>query len=39
MDYVSKNHSKYLLMAHLIFVCKYKKELLIKYGDEIKSIF
>ena len=39
MDYVSKSHSKYLLMAHLIFVCKYRKELLIKYGDEIKSIF
>ncbi|WP_103899153.1 transposase [Petrotoga halophila] len=26
MDYVSRNHSKYLLMVHLIFVCKYRKK-------------
>jgi putative transposase len=26
-------------MCHLIFVCKYRKKLLIKYGEEIKSIF
>ena len=38
MDYTSKNHSKYLLMAHLIFVTKYRKQLLVKYGDEIKII-
>ncbi|MDD4123773.1 MAG: IS200/IS605 family transposase [Bacilli bacterium] len=38
MDYISRNHSKYLLMAHLIFVTKYRKKLLIKYGDEIKQI-
>ncbi|MGL4991817.1 MAG: IS200/IS605 family transposase [Sarcina sp.] len=25
-------------MAHLIFVCKYRKELLIRYGKEIKDI-
>jgi len=25
-------------MAHLIFVTKYRKKLLIKYGDEIKQI-
>ena len=34
MDYTSKNHSKYLLMVHLIFVTKYRKQLLVKYGDE-----
>ena len=39
MDYVSRNHSKYLLMCHLIFVCKYRKKLLIKYGEEIKQLF
>ena len=39
MDYVSRNHSKYLLMCHLIFVCKYRKKLLIKYGEEIKHLF
>ena len=38
MDYISRNHSKYLLMAHLIFVTKYRKQLLIKYGNEIKQI-
>ena len=39
MAYVSRNHSKYLLMCHLIFVCKYRKKLLIKYGEEIKQLF
>ena len=38
MDYISRNHSKYLLMAHLIFVCKYRKKLLVKYGNQIKQI-
>ena len=26
-------------MTHLIFVCKYRKKLLIKLGDEIKELF
>jgi len=26
-------------MVHLIFVCKYRKRLLIKYGDQIQDIF
>lgn len=38
MDYISQNHSKHLLMVHLIFSCKYRKKLLIKYGNEIKKI-
>ena len=38
MDYISQNHSKYLIMVHLIFVCKYRKKLLIEFGDEMKSI-
>jgi len=29
MDYVTKNHAKYLLLAHLIFVCKYRRKLLL----------
>ena len=37
MDYISKNHSKYLLMCHLIFVCKYRKKLLSKVGHDIKN--
>lgn len=38
MEYQSKNHSNFLLMAHLIFVCKYRKKLLIPLGKEVKSI-
>lgn len=38
MDYISQNHSKHLLMVHLIFSIKYIKKLLIKYGREIKDI-
>ncbi|WP_195745632.1 hypothetical protein [Clostridium botulinum] len=38
MDYISQNHSKHLLMVHLIFSIKYRKKLLIKYGNEIKKI-
>ena len=26
MDYRSKNHSKYLIMYHIIFVCEYRKK-------------
>ena len=33
----SKNNSKFLLRYHIIFVCKYHKQLLIKLGDEIKN--
>ena len=39
MDSNNQNHSKYLLMVHLIFVCKYRKHLLIKLGKDIKTIF
>ena len=38
MDYTSRNHSKYCLMAHLIFVCKYRKKLLTTLGDDIKRL-
>jgi putative transposase len=38
MDYVSKNHSKYCLSCHLIFVCKYRKDLLVLLGAEIKQL-
>ena len=36
--YESKNNSKFLLRYRIIFVCKYRKQLLIKLGDEIKNI-
>jgi len=38
MGYVSRNHSKYLIMAHLIFVCKYRKKLLVVLGSQMKQI-
>ena len=28
-EYVSKNHSKFLLKYHIIFVCKYRRKILI----------
>jgi hypothetical protein len=39
MDDESKNHAKFLILSHLIFVCKYRKKLLIPYGNETKQIF
>ena len=38
MAFASRNHAKYSLMVHLIFVCKYRKRLLIQLGDQIKDI-
>ena len=37
MEYISENHSKHLLICHLIFVYKYRKKLLLKVGDDIKT--
>ncbi len=39
MDDDTKNHAKFLILYHLIFVCKYRKKLLIRYGDFVKFIF
>lgn len=36
--YRSLNHSKFVLTYHIIFVCKYRKKLLIKYSDDIKQV-
>jgi putative transposase len=37
--YFHNKHSKYSLHAHLIFCVKYRKRLLIIYGDQIKDLF
>ena len=37
-EYYSQNHCKYLLPYHIILVCKYRKKLLKKYGNDIKQI-
>lgn len=37
-NYKSKNHSKFILTYHIIFTCKYRKKLLIKYGEGVKQI-
>ena len=38
MDYQSKSHAKFLILDHLIFVCKYRKKHLIHFGNETKGI-
>ena len=38
MDYQSKNHAKFLIRSHLIFVCQYRKKLLVSYGKEVKQV-
>ena len=38
MEYQSKSHAKFLILYHLICVCKYRKKLLRRYGDEAKRI-
>ena len=37
-NYKSKNHSNFILTYHIIFTCKYRKKLLIKYGEDVKQI-
>jgi putative transposase len=37
--YSHDSHSKHLLHAHLIFCVKYRKSLLLLYGNDIKDIF
>ena len=34
-NYVPRNHSKYYLKVNLIFVCKYRKKLLVNNFDNI----
>ena len=39
-EYLSKNHSKFLLKYHVIFVCKYRRKLLYGNVDTVmKNIF
>lgn len=35
--YKSKNHSKFILRYHIIFVCKYRKKLMTEYGEFVKN--
>lgn len=38
-NYISKNRSKHYLKCHLIFVCKYRKKLLVgQLKDDMRSI-
>lgn len=39
MDDDTKNHATFLMLYHMMFVCKYRKNLLTRYGDETKRIF
>ena len=39
-NYITTNRSKHYLKCHLIFVCKYRKKLLVgQLNDDIKQIF
>ena len=38
MKYETRNHSKFLLMYHVIFVCKYRKTILDPISEELKQI-
>lgn len=39
-NYITTNRSKHYLKCHLIFVCKYRKPMLIgQLNDDIKQIF
>jgi putative transposase len=39
MDYHTKNHARFLILYHMIFICKYRKKLLIHYGNETNKVF
>ena len=38
MKYEKENHSKFLLMYHIIFVCRYRKKLLQPIDQELKDL-
>ena len=38
MEYETRNLSKFLLMYHVIFVCKYRKQILNPISEELKQI-
>ena len=38
MDYRRTNHSKFLLMVPIVFVCKYRKHLLVRLNNKMKGI-
>ena len=39
MNYCTKNHSKFLLMYHIIFVIKYRQKIIDFFKEDIKDIF
>jgi hypothetical protein len=38
MDDQSKNHARFLILYHLIFVCQDRKKLLVSNGKEVKQV-
>jgi putative transposase len=38
MKYETLNHSKFLLMYHVTFVCKYRKQILEYISEELKQV-
>jgi putative transposase len=37
MDYDRNNHSKFLLMYHVIFVCNYRRKALLGIENDLKN--
>jgi len=38
VEYERRNHGKFLLMYHIIFVCKYRRNALIGFENDLKHI-
>jgi putative transposase len=38
VDYRTQNHNKSLMMSHIILVCKYRKQLLVRFGEQVKQL-
>ena len=39
MDDDTKNHAKFLMLSHIIVVCNYRKNLVLRYGGAVTQIF
>lgn len=37
MEYKTKNHSKFLLIYHIIFICKYRRKILSNFDSDLKA--
>lgn len=38
MEYRTSKHSKFLILYHIILVCKYRHKILIELGEQVKNL-